>query len=385
VAVNLAGIESSQLKRGHCLVVESDTETVDRLWAEVEVLPDATHPLEHGRRVLVMVGTAEPEGIAYPLQSDDIAPGQSGFCELRLEQPIKVRLRDRFVLRWPTPGVTVGGGVVLDVGGTRHSRRAPGLAERLEARRVGTLQAYRATELQKSGYASRPRFLLNGPFTKVEIDADLENAAKGGEVILSGEWVLESRWFEFSRQRLRGTLLDWHSAHPYSPGLNLAQWQEQAEMPSEPVGEIAALLTVDGTVARIGESYHLPDHVPRLPSQWASEAGRLWKAIETGGFQPPTRPDLETTSENARSILAFWISTGQLVALGDGVLFPRQTLDRIRDMITEKLQESGEITAAQLRDLLGTSRRYAVPILEALDREGTTRRIGDIRVLAKNE
>jgi selenocysteine-specific elongation factor len=149
------------------------------------------------------------------------------------------------------------------------------------------------------------------------------------------------------------------------------------------MGELAALLTADGTVARTGESYHLPDHVPRLPVAWVPEAGRLWKTIESGGFQPPPRPELEIASENARSILGFWISTGELAVLGDGVVFPKQTFNRIRDMITAKLRESKEMSAAQLRDLLGTSRRYAVPILEALDREGTTLRVGDVRVLAK--
>jgi selenocysteine-specific elongation factor len=151
------------------------------------------------------------------------------------------------------------------------------------------------------------------------------------------------------------------------------------------MSEIAALLVATGSVARTGESYHIPGHAPRLPAAWTSEADRLWRTIENAGFQPPPRPDLETISDNARSILAFWISTNQLVALGDGVLFPRQTLDRIREMITAKLQEMGEMSAAQLRDLLGTSRRYAVPILEALDREGITRRVGDVRVLVKNE
>ncbi len=384
VAINLAGIETADLKRGHCLVLDSDSETVDRLWADVHVLADSTHPLEHGRRVLVMVGTAEPEGAAYPLEQSEIPPRHHGLCELRLDHPVKARLRDRFVLRWPTPGVTIGGGIILDVGGTRQTRKDTGLAGRLRARLTGTIEAYRTSELQKHGYASRSRFLRHGPYNREEIERDLAAAIGAREAIIAGDWILYPPWLEDSKSRLLTALSNWHEANSYSPGLNLAEWQEHAAMPGEPMGEIASLLLKDGSVSRTGEAYHLPDHTPQLPQAWKAEADRLWKNIDAGGYQPPTRPELESTSDNARAILAFWIASEQLVQLGDGVVFPKLTFDRIRDSIVTFLVESKEMSAAQLRDLLNTSRRYAVPILEALDREGITRREGDVRVLATN-
>ncbi|MBI5869187.1 MAG: SelB C-terminal domain-containing protein, partial [candidate division Zixibacteria bacterium] len=383
VAINLAGIETADLKRGHCLVLDSDSETVDRLWADVHVLADSTHPLEHGRRVLVMVGTAEPEGAAYPLEQTEIPPGHHGMCELRLDQPVKARLRDRFVLRWPTPGVTIGGGVILDVGGTRQTRKDPGLVARLRTRSTGTIASYRTTELQKHGYAARARFLEHGPFTDEEIESDLTIAIGAREACSSGDWILHTPWLEDSRSRLLDALSVWHQANSHSPGLNLAEWQEHAGIPGEPMAEIAALLLRDGSVSRTGEAYHLPNHTPKLPVAWNIEAEKLWKTIDAGGHQPPTRPELELTGENARAILAFWVAAGQLVQLGDGVIFPKQTFDRIRETIVAHLKNTKEMSAAQLRDLLGTSRRYAVPILEALDREGTTRREGDVRVLAE--
>lgn len=385
VAVNLAGVEGTQLHRGQCLVAPSDAETADRLWADVHILPEATHPLERGRRVLVMAGTAEPEGVAYPLDGGSIPPGGHGFCELRLHEQFKVRLRDRFVLRWPTPGVTIGGGVVLDVGGTRLSRRDPGLAARLQMRRTGTLTAYRTTELQKKGYAERAHFLSEGPFPVADIDADLLTAEGSGEVILSGHWILDPSWVAQVTARLVETLKRWHDVNPHSAGLNLVQWQEQAKVGGAPMDELAARLAAEGRVARSGDAYHLPVHTARLPQEWTTEADALWRSIATGGFQPPPRPDLEAFSEHARVIIGFWVSTGRVVALGEGVIFPVEVFKKIRAMVVAELQKTKSLTAAQLRDLLGTSRRYAVPILEALDREGITRRVGDIRVLTENE
>ena len=135
------------------------------------------------------------------------------------------------------------------------------------------------------------------------------------------------------------------------------------------------------SVARSGESYHRPGHVPRLPDEWKSEAANLWRKLEEGAMQPPPRDDLEGTSDHGKTILSFWIATGRAFALGDGVILTAATLADARARVVEALRLTPSITAGGLRDLLRTTRRYAVPIAEALDREGITRRIGDERVL----
>jgi selenocysteine-specific elongation factor len=110
VAVNLSGVSQSELQRGTCIVSADDAETTDRLWTYVTVWADAVKPLKAQREVLVMLGTAEPEAFAYPVGVEEINPGEAGLCELRLTTPVKACVKDRFVLRWPTPQVTVGGG-----------------------------------------------------------------------------------------------------------------------------------------------------------------------------------------------------------------------------------------------------------------------------------
>ena len=126
-----------------------------------------------------MIGSAELDGSAHPVDLAGIPPGQRGICELRLSSPVKARLRDRFVLRWPTPGITIGGGIILDIGGTRHAKRAADFVARMERRLQGTLAAYRDTELRKDGFASSRAFLTHSPFSEAEIENDLDEVISG--------------------------------------------------------------------------------------------------------------------------------------------------------------------------------------------------------------
>jgi selenocysteine-specific elongation factor len=382
VAVNLAGIEVSDLRRGQCIVADTDDQTVNRLWADVEILSDCTHPLKPERHVLVMIGSAEPEAIAYPIDLKGIAPGQRGICELRLMESVKARLRDRFVLRWPTPEVTIGGGMILDVGGTRNEKRASDFAARMERRRDGALADFRDTELRKTGYAARAHFLSHAPFSEGDITTDLTEAANRGEVVLSETLAFHPEWFSQTKERLTSILGNLHKAQPYTPGLNLAELQRRGNIAAEPMPELLKLLEADGSLRRKGEAYHLPTHRPDLPSEWAGETEQLWDSLAEGKMQPPTRPELESASEHGKQIVAFWAANGRIVTLSDGIIFPTETFADIRRRIINHLEQNKQMTMAEARDLLGTTRKYAVPILEALDRDGVTRRVGDQRVLA---
>jgi selenocysteine-specific elongation factor len=384
LAVNLAGVDIAAVTRGQCIVVSEDAGTCDRLWAQVEVLPDATHPLKRQRQVLVMLGTAEPEGVAYPLGEAEIPSGGEGFCELRLTSPIKARLKDRFVLRWPTPAVTIGGGEILDLGGDGRARRDLSLVPRLQQRLGGSLAVYRSTELQKRGFAARADFLAQGPFDTAEVSADLTVASRNGELVEAGGWLFDPVWLERCRGQLIESLALAHREQPHLTGLNLAAWQARADVPPAPMSAIAEWLVSRDAVGRTGESYHLPVHRAILPAGWSEEADRLWKVLVGGGLQPPVRDELEAASAHAKAIVGFWVSSDRVVALGDGVILPVDVYASARETVVCALRAQVSLTAGQLRDLLGTTRKYAVPIGEALDREGITRRVGDVRVLAEN-
>ncbi|HUU44932.1 MAG TPA: SelB C-terminal domain-containing protein, partial [Acidobacteriota bacterium] len=173
-----------------------------------------------------------------------------------------------------------------------------------------------------------------------------------------------------------------HTKQPFAHGLNLAEWGIRGRVPADPLPAVAERLIADGIISRTGEAYHLSDHAPQLPAEWQAVEGELWGRLIAGGVQPPTRDELESTSPHARAIVQYWITTARIRPIGDGLIFPVETFAEIRAKVISALKEQPSLTASQLRDLLGTTRKYAVPIGEALDREGVTRREGDVRVLA---
>ncbi len=384
LAVNLAGIDAASVSRGQALVAPTDTETVDRIWAHVALLPDAQRPLEAQREFLVMLGTSEPAAFAYPLEAD-IPPGGDGLCELRLREPIKARLKDRFVLRWPTPQVTIGGGEVLDLGGTRRRHHDPAWIVHLHKRIDASLAVYRATELATYGYRERANFLGHASFARADIEADLALALADQSVIESNGWLIDPHWLADVQARLHEILSAYHRESPYLAGLNQAELQDRLHVPTAPLGAVLARMLERGELARRGEAHSLAGHKPSLPTAWAGESERLWKTLVDGGVQPPVREELEAVSPHGSAIVAYWVAEGRAVSLGDGVILASDAFEHAKARVIEALQVGKSLTAGQLREVLQTTRRYAVPILEALDRAGITHRIGDERVLVKLE
>ncbi|HEX9750636.1 MAG TPA: selenocysteine-specific translation elongation factor [candidate division Zixibacteria bacterium] len=385
VAVNLSGVERAQMRRGQCLVANDDTDTYDRLWADVSVWADSVSPLETGRQVLVLLGTSETEASAFPLDTEQIAPGSVALCELRLKEAITVRLLDHFVLRWPTPQVTVGGGTVLDLGGDKRMRRQERFIAGLQRRRDRSLMTFLETDLQRMGYVAHNEVLRTGLWTRDQIAQGLDDLIAAGAVQDHGGLLFWSQQFGTWSDAMKQTLADTLAQHPYLPGLNLSEWANRARVPAPAAEKIASAMLASGAAKRNAEVFSLSGHQQALPREWAGDESRLWQSLCDGGAQPPTRPDLEAQSPHARAIIQYWIDTGRVINLSDGVIFPSESFDAIRQQVIGALQSEGALTAGTLRDLLGTTRKYAVPIGEQLDREGLTRREGDTRVLVRCE
>lgn len=380
LAVNLAGIDAAALSRGQCLVSTDDRECVERVWAHVAILPGARLPLDREREVLFMIGTAEPAAFAFPL-SDDIPPGGDGLCEFRLKEPIKARLQDRFVLRWPTPQVTIGGGEVLDFGGPRRRQRNEAWTRHLQARINSDLKMYRHTELTTHGFRHENGFLADGPWSACEIREDLASAVTSGEVISQSGVLFSPVWVQHTTGLLLEVLRQLHREQPFITGLNLAEWADRGHIPTAAANALADWMLASRQVERSGDAFHLPSHSATLPGAWQPDADALWTVLVSSGLQPPSREELEASSPNAKSILSFWLASGRAVTLGEGIVLPKESLDRARQQVVQALADGKSLAAGQLREVLGVTRKYAVPILERLDREGVTRRVGDERVL----
>ena len=380
VAVNLSGVERSDLSRGECLVLPNDARTYTFLLVHAVLLPDSRFSIKTGRKVLALLGTAEPEAVCRLLDTDEIRPGEAAICELRLSHPVKARLGDRCVLRLPTPGVTIGGGQVLDFPGYRVTRSDSAYLDALRRRAEDfSLPVILESEMARQGWMPKSAVILDAPYSSIAIGQEVSRLTTSGEWMPLADAYVDARHAETIKARARAVLGERHKAMPFVQGYNESEWREQVNAPEGLFKALLASWLQQGLVRVKEGRYSLPGFEPGLPATWKAEAQALEKLIIEGGMSPPLRTELETKGEHAREIMSFWFSSGRMVNLPEGVIYPREVFDGAVTKLRDFCRAHGSITVAQVRDLLNTSRKYAVPLLTYTDEHGLTRREGDLR------
>jgi len=380
VAVNLSGVERSDLARGECLVGPQDTQTYTFILVSLSLLADSRWTVKTGRKLLALLGTAEPEAVCRLLDTDQINPGESAICELRLSHPVKARLGDRFILRIPTPGVTIGGGRVLDFPSSRVTRSNTAYLKILQQRADDlSLETILKTEMAKNNWLSASALLVDIPYSGNAVDREISKLVDSGQWTPLGGGYIDKNSSETLRENALDILRRRHQEMPFAYGYNETEWRGKVRVPETLFKALLTSWLDDGLVRVRDGRYYLPDFKPGLPAGWQAEAEILEKLILDGGMAPPIRSELESKSDHAREILNLWSSTGQMVFLSDGVVYPRTVLENAVAKIREFCKSQGSVTVAQIRDLLNTSRKYVVPILTYTDKQGLTRREGDLR------
>jgi selenocysteine-specific elongation factor len=320
VAVGLPGVERHDVRRGAALVAPDAYPVSFRL----DVTLDELEPIADGARLHVHVGTAEVPARA-------VRTGER-WAQLRLSAPVTTARGDRVVLRSET---TLGGGLVIDPAPPRHrSSERMALMERGEA--AATVHApVRADSL---------RYALDAEPTGLE---------------RAGGWVFSASWLEELDRDLRERIA---TADPIDPGVSV---------PSEPwVADVVPLLPFE----RRGSKLYLPGAVPSLGARQA-EADALEHELATSGIRATKLDDPE--------LARYLEASGRLVRLGDGYGIGAEPLAEARELLLVECLETGQITLARFRDLVGTGRRDAQLLLERFDADGLTRRVGDARVLRR--
>jgi selenocysteine-specific elongation factor len=335
--------------------------------ARVQLLADAS-PLRHGTRLRLYHGTRATNARMRLLDRKELSPGESVLARLMLQEGLVALPGDRFVLRSSSPQITVGGGTVLDPAPT--SRRIdPGWLEALEGGDWGRVVPLALARAPKGGM-SAGEISLVVPAGPSEISAAVE---ENPEVAKVGDLYAPAAELETARKRLLETLKKRAKERPESPELSVAEARTAAGLDARLAD--ALLKEMAGGEIRIGDAGVSLSDADEVPPELEEEAEVLLKTLRRAGVEPP----LAETTPAARLLL----KRGEAVQLADGLFTSDEVAQNILEEIKTATRENGEISLADFRDRLGTSRKYAQAWLEYADTAGVTRRVGDARVLTR--
>ena len=379
VAINLTGVEKDSLKRGDVVVMPgrfSPTKTID---AKIELLKDAP-VLKNKSLVHFHSGTAEVVARIILYNRDELKPGEGCFCQFRLQEPVISMSGDRYIIRRFSPVETIGGGEILDAYPSRR-KKSEGL-EDLEVFEKGALDEKIAMKIKKAGMHGMPVSLIEG-WINADIPAirDAILSLKGKIAVVRFEDILiHDSAVNSIKEGINKILIPFHKQNPLQSG-----------MPKE---EIRAQLKVEQKIfnSLVGSMKDVVSDKDLLRSaSFKATLSEVDKGIETkiitmleqAGFQPPLKEELLTAlkmqPKQLDDILKLMTKQEKLVRINETIYISKIVYDKMLAMLKDFYNKKKEMTVAEFRDVLGTSRKYALPFLEYLDTQRITMRVGDVR------
>jgi selenocysteine-specific elongation factor len=370
VAVNLVGVEKDQLSRGDVLARPKTLNATRRVDATVRVLASAAQPLRHGADLLLHTGTAEVSCRVILLETDQIDAGGEGWVQLYLERPIAAVENDHFVLRIPSPATTIAGGRLVDVTPRRHSRRDSVVRESLERRAAG--------EVLQEELRKYPRGVTVSALLKATMAPEADVASVSARRI--GDWLYDAGAWRAIADRATRELEAYHGEHPLRPGMAREELRSRLGVPPGSFPSVVRGLIQDGLVEERDGSVALPHHRVELHAP-DGNAMALLDLLGRQPFAPPALTEAMRQAGASGEMVRALAQSGAIVRVSDDVAFAKDAYEAAVEMVKDIILNSGSITVAQLRDRMGASRRPVLALLEYLDAQRVTRRIGDSRVL----
>jgi selenocysteine-specific elongation factor len=380
-ALNLAGIEPQDLARGMVLAEPGRFRATNVLDCALDLLPSAK-PLKNRAPVHFHAGTAEVEAEVRLLeQSETVRPGARAYVRLILREPLLAAPGDRFIVRMFSPVVTIGGGVVVDITG-RRVRRGDTASQRLSTLERGTPSERVASLVRESQYGMS----LAGLAAATGLgEAEIEQAAASRALLAIRQpelWLVDREWSRAALARVTDVVRDFHRRYPLAPGMPREEARSR-EFPGAPPFLLDALVASDGGLVAEGEMLRLASHKVVLKQDEEQASASMEAVFEKAGLAVPPVTEVLAKSgvdpARARTLLQILLRQGCLVKIGADLVFHRSALDRLRQILAP--YKGQRLAVPQFKDLAGVSRKYAIPLLEYLDRERVTRRDGDQRVV----
>jgi selenocysteine-specific elongation factor len=388
-AVNLQGVERAAIERGDVVAAPAALLPTRLADATLELLEDAPRPLRTRDRVRFHVGTQEVMARVVLVDRAQLEPGQASFGRFRLEAPIVALPGDRFVIRSYSPIITTGGGTLLDIAPPRFKRKAPALMAHLTLLEQGSPAQVVEEHLRQAGAAGARAADLPArtPFGPERLRELLDELVKTGAIVaVDREWYLHREANDRLRAQTLGLLEAFHAENPLRAGISREELRSRAGNAQERVfAQLLTSLETEGVVRTERDQVRLGSHVIRLSSEQQRVVNGLDADFLQAGAAPPSPEEalarLGVRGNERHELFQLLVAERRLVRAKESLYFHADALATIQDKLVAYLQEKREIGPGDMKDLLGITRKYAIPLMEYFDSQRVTVRQGERRVL----
>jgi len=392
-ALNLAGVATEDLARGMMLAAPGLFRTTTRADVSITLLPTAK-PLKHRARVHFHCYTAETiaevrliGGAASP-PATSLKPSQTAFAQLRFSEPMLVLPGDRFILRQFSPVITIGGGAVVDAFPV-HARKQDANAALKFLRAIGSAppREVLTERIARRGAAglSKSDAVAETGWQPEQVESLVRELVAEKKVARAGDVLVGADAFLAAAQSLVRTLHDFHASNPLVGGMSKEELRTRLEVGPEVFAGLAQVLSNSEKIELSGEQVRLPGRGVVMKDEETAAKQKIEQAFASAGLKVPALKEvlasLPVDRTRAQKIVTLLLRDRVLIKLSDDLVFHRDALDALRRRVAGYKQTSSKIDVARFKDLLGVTRKYAIPLLEYLDRERVTRRVGDERII----
>jgi len=400
LAMNLSGVGVDEIRRGDVITKPGTLRSTILIDVNFRLLSDASKAVVHNQVVTFFSGATEISARLRLLGSETVEPGQTGWLQLRLNRPTVVAAGDRYILRQPSPSVTLGGGTILSPHPRRRWRRFDSqVIERLNTLAKGEPTNILLQVLARNLFLATPKLIEQSGLDVELAQKAIKELQEAGAIFdlqlgKSATYLSVGTWQQLN-ETLKTLLQQFHSQNPLRIGIQREELRNRLKSKTGTYREITNVADISvrffnalldailpaGEIEANDSVVWLAYFKPTLTEQQQKRIEQLLALFDVKKHAPPNANETLAVLGEDEKLLDYLIDSDQLIRIGDGILFRQETFVEMVNEIQGYMRENGSISLAQVRDLFQTSRKYAQALLEEMDSRRITRRDGDIRLL----
>ncbi|OGO20271.1 MAG: selenocysteine-specific translation elongation factor [Chloroflexi bacterium RBG_16_48_8] len=390
-AVNLTGIDVKDLARGDVVTLPGQFSSTNLIDVHYRHLSGVGAPLKHDQEVKVFIGAAQQMARVRVLGAESIKPGQEGWLQLVLEEPIVAARQDHYILRRPSPGVTLGGGYVADPHPRgRHRRRDQEVLNRLEQVLLGTPGEILAQSLILYGPMKMNTAIERAGLSEKDAVIAIEELKTRGEITTFGNdklnlgtdlYVAHKVVKERISSEILSTLEQFHSANPLKFGMSREEIKSRSKLDGPVFSLLLRELGEAEEIDEIGSKVAISNFKPILNENQQRDIELLLQKFDQAPYSTPSVK--ESISFLGEDLYAYLAESEEVIQVSSDVVYRKSSYELMLQKIRDRLQKDNTLSVAEVRDLFNTSRKYALALMEHLDSIGMTVRQGDVRRLLR--